>query len=95
MAIPDVSTELRQSLERHRFSLRPQPDTPPGEEAAHVVLDRGWETCYAGRVAHHRGLWSAFAVVRGHGLFRTDEVGRFDAYEDAVLCVLMSFTHVE
>lgn len=95
MVIPEVSTALRQSLERHRFSLRPEPDARPGEETVHVVLDNGEGTFYAGRVDHHLGLWSAFAVVRGHGLFRSDEVGRHESYEDAVLAVLMSFTHVE
>ncbi|MFF2942711.1 hypothetical protein ACFVSQ_22980 [Streptomyces niveus] len=44
---------------------------------------------------HHLGLWSAFAVVRNTGLFRLDEVGRHESFEDAVLDVLMSFTHVE
>ncbi|MFF2701414.1 hypothetical protein ACFVUQ_23970 [Streptomyces cyaneofuscatus] len=95
MAIPDVGAELRQSLERHRFSLRPQPDTAPGEESAHVVLDSDGETFHAGRVAHHLGVWCAFAVVRGHGLFRSEEVGRYASFEDAVLAVLVSFTHVE
>ncbi|WP_081238699.1 hypothetical protein [Streptomyces viridosporus] len=95
MAIPEVGTALRQSLERHRFSLRPQPEARPGEETVHVVLDNGGGTFHAGRVDHHLGLWSAFAVVRDHGLFRTDEVGRYESFEDAVLAVLMSFTHVE
>ena len=95
MAIPEVGTALRQSLERHRFSLRPQPDVRPGEESVHVVLDNGEETFHAGRVDHYLGLWSAFAVVRAHGLFRTDEVGRYESFEDAVLAVLKSFTYVE
>lgn len=95
MAISEVSPALRQSLERHRFSLRPQPEARPGEETVDVVLDRGEELLYAGRVAHHLGLWSAFAVVRAHGLFRSDEVGRYETFEDAVLAVLMSFTYVE
>ncbi|MFE3588042.1 hypothetical protein ACFXOY_10995 [Streptomyces niveus] len=95
MTIPEVSTELRQSLERHRFSLRSQPGARPGEETVDVVLDDGGETFHAGRVDHHLGLWSAFAVVRNPGLFRLDEVGRHESFEDAVLDVLMSFTHVE
>ncbi|MFC4563305.1 hypothetical protein ACFO4E_15690 [Nocardiopsis mangrovi] len=95
MEIPEVSTALRQSLERHRFSLQPQPGARPGEETVHVVLDNGAGTFHAGHVDHHLGLWSAFAVVRAHGLFRSDEVGRHESFEDAVLTVLTSFTHVE
>lgn len=95
MTIPPVSTELRQSLERHRFSLRPQPGVPAGEETVHIVLDRGGETLHAGHVSHDRGLWSAFAVVRPQSLWRADEVGRYESFGDAVLTVLMSFTYVE
>ncbi|MFG2428190.1 hypothetical protein [Streptomyces sp. NPDC048590] len=95
MTIPPVSTELRQSLERHRFSLSPQPGMPVGEETVHVVLDHGGETLHAGRVIQDRGLWSAFAVVRPQSLWRADEVGRYESFEDAVLAVLMSFTYVE
>ncbi|MFE0961167.1 hypothetical protein [Streptomyces fungicidicus] len=95
MTIPEVGTELRQSLERHRFSLRPEPDARPGEETVHVVLDHGGETFHAGHVDHHLGLWCAFAVVRAHGVFRADEFGQYESFEDAVLAVLMSFTHVE
>lgn len=95
MTNPHVSTALRQSLDRHRFSLRPQPGVPVGEETVHVVLDHGVETFHAGRVSHDRGLWSAFAVVRPQGLWRADEVGRYESFEDAVLAVLMSFTYVE
>lgn len=95
MAIPEVSTALRQSLERHRFSLQPQPEARSGEETVHVVLDKGEGAFHAGHVDHHLGLWCAFAVVRAHGVFRSDEVGRHESFEDAVLAVLMSFTHVE
>ncbi|TXL86649.1 hypothetical protein [Streptomyces sp. IB2014 016-6] len=95
MTIPEVSTALRQSLERHRFSLRPQPEGRPGEETVHVVLDHGEGMFHVGRVELYLGLWTAFAVVRGNGLFRSDEVGRHEPFEDAVLAVLMSFTHVE
>lgn len=95
MTIPHVSTALRQTLERHHFSLVPQPGVPVGEETAHLVLDHGGETFHAGRVSHDRGLWSAFAVVRPQGLWRADEVGRYESFEDAVLAVLMSFTYVE
>ncbi|MDT0608662.1 hypothetical protein [Streptomyces lancefieldiae] len=95
MTTSEVSTALRQSLERHRFSLRPQPEARPGEETVHLVLDNDEGTFHAGRVGHHLGLWSAFAVVRNHGLFRADEVGQYDSFEDAVLAVLMSFTYVE
>jgi hypothetical protein len=95
MVIPKVGKRLRKSLERHRFSLRPQPDARPGEETVHVVLDNGGGTFHAGRVDHHLGLWCAFAVVRPHGVFRADEVGRYESFEDAVLAVLMSFTYVE
>ncbi|MFE3665320.1 hypothetical protein ACFXOR_20465 [Streptomyces sp. NPDC059164] len=95
MTIPEVSTELRHSLERHRFSLRPQPDARPGEETVGVVLEDGGEAFHAGRVDHYLGLWAAFAVRRNTGLFRLDEVGRHESFEDAVLNVLMSFTHLE
>lgn len=95
MTVPEVSTALRQSLDRHRFSLQPQPEARPGEETVHVVRDDGRETLHAGHVGHDLGLWCAFAVVRGHGLFRSEEVGRHESFEDAVLAVLMNFTHVE
>ncbi|MFJ8222280.1 hypothetical protein [Streptomyces griseus] len=95
MSIPDISGALGQSLRRHRFVLRAQPGTPPGEETVHVTLDQGGETFHAGHLDHYLGLWSAFAVVRPHGVFRSDEVGRHESFEDAVLAVLMSFTHVE
>ncbi|MFI6820335.1 hypothetical protein ACIBJE_05195 [Micromonospora sp. NPDC050187] len=95
MAIPEVSTALRRSLERHRFALRLQPGVRPGEETVHVVLDGGDDPLHAGHVTHYLGLWCAFAVVRAHGLFRSDEVGRHETFEDAVLAVLMSFTYVE
>ncbi|MFE3742564.1 hypothetical protein [Streptomyces sp. NPDC059134] len=95
MTMHDIGTELRQSLERHRFSLRPQPAARPGEEVVDIVREHGGETLHAGRVDHHLGLWSAFAVVRNTGLVRLDEVGRHESFEDAVLDALMSFTHVE
>ncbi|WP_243787697.1 hypothetical protein [Saccharopolyspora gloriosae] len=95
MAIPDISTELRQSLDRHRFSLRPQPEARSGEKTVHLVLDHGAEALHAGRVDFHLGLWSAFAVVRGHGLFRSEEVSRHETFEEAVLAVLANFTHLE
>lgn len=95
MVLPQVSPALRQALERHRFSLQSQPEARHGGETVHVVLDNGGETLYAGHVEHHLGLWCAFAVVRGHGLFRADEVGRQESFEDALLTVLVSFTHVE
>ncbi|OLF04782.1 hypothetical protein BLA60_39305 [Actinophytocola xinjiangensis] len=92
MTTPDVSPELRQSLERHRFSLRPR----LGEDKVDVVCEENAETFHAGWAEHHLGLWSAFAVVRNTGLLRVDEVGRrHESFEDAVLDVLMSFTHLE
>jgi hypothetical protein len=93
--IPELSAELTRSLRRHRYSLRPQQGAPPGEEGVEIVRDDGGEEGHAGRVAHHLGLWSAFAVVRNTGLFRLDEVGRHASFEDAVLDVLRSFTHLE
>ncbi|MBU7596412.1 hypothetical protein JGS22_001835 [Streptomyces sp. P38-E01] len=95
MTIPEINSALRSSLRSHRFSLRPEPDTRPGEEKVHLVLDDGTETFHAGWVGHRRGLWTAYAVVRPGGLFRTEEFGRYESFEDAVLDVLMSFTHVE
>lgn len=95
MSIPEISEALGQSLRRHRFVLQAQPATDNGEETVHLVLDHGEETLHAGHLDHYLGLWSAFAVVRPQGVFRADEVGRYESFEDAVLAVLMSFTHVE
>lgn len=58
-------------------------------------MNDGGQTFHAGHMDRHLGLWSAFAVVRAHGVFRSEEVGRQESFEDAVLTVLMSFTHGE
>lgn len=39
-------------------------------------------------------MWHAFAVVRPAAVYPEDAFGQFDSFEEALLSVLVNFTHV-
>lgn len=94
MEIPKVGKRIRTSLERHGYSLQGQPDPRTGEATVHVVRENGQQTSYVGHVDHYLGVWHAFAVVRPAAVYPEDAFGQFASFEEALLSVLVNFTHV-